>query len=721
MTKILSQNHPVSTIALITAMGFFSTSVTAQHADEATDNSMDEIIISATRTPKPINAMPNMVSVISADDLEKQMTISGDVAGMLGQLVPGFSPSRQKMSGFGESFRGRSPLYLIDGVPQTNPLRDSSRDGYTIDMSVIERIEVIHGANSIQGLGATGGLINFVTKKASSDGKFHFGGRASVTTADHFDGDGFEYKTSAYASQKVGQLDYLASVAYGKRGLFFDGAGRAIAVDQTQGDLADSHDRNLFVKLGYEPSDNQRLELMVSDYMLAGEGDWVGQAGDRSTSTPATSVKGTLIGSPATNDVTTITANYSHQDIFGGTLNVQLFSQDFQASFGASNSATFQDPAIAELGSLYDQSENNSEKIGARSTWYHENLADGMISLFTGLDFLKDKTYQRLIITGRNWVPETRFESFAPFIQTEFRPMDDIRLSAGLRFENAKLKVADYQTLAGNRRSSDYAIVTVEGGSPSYTDAILNAGLVYDITESLSIYSSYQQGYTMPDVGRVLRGISTFGVNVDDLFDLKPVKADNIEIGSHYSADIFSIKATIYQSASDDGARYVADSEGFLTVSREKTRIRGMELLAEAQVHETLRLGSNITIQQGRVDSNDDGKLDADLDAVNMGTNRLNIFATYQDGAWNARLQMGYLFDRDFSNAADAQAARFDGYSLFDLMVGYQLPVGSVQFAAQNLLDKDYVTYYSQAGRTDNNRYFTGRGRSFTLSYQLDF
>lgn len=60
------------------------------------------------------------------------------------------------MSGSGETFRGRAPLVLIDGIPQSNPLRPTYREMHTIDYSMVERIEVIHGANATNGMGATG-------------------------------------------------------------------------------------------------------------------------------------------------------------------------------------------------------------------------------------------------------------------------------------------------------------------------------------------------------------------------------------------------------------------------------------------------------------------------------------------------------------------------------------------------------------------------------------
>ena len=680
---------------------------------------VEEVLVSATRTPKPVSSIPNMVTVISSEDLEEQLTLATDTSGILANLVPGFSPSRQKLSGFGESFRGRSPLYLIDGVPQSNPLRDGSRDGYTIDMAVVERIEVIHGANAIQGLGATGGIINFVTKKPDDSGDLKFGIQAGITTTDDFESDGFEYRGSVYATQKIGKFDYLASASYHKRGVMYDGEGRTIGVDQTQGDLGDSEQRDFFAKLGFEPTENQRIQFTINDFELSGDGDWGTVAGDPATGTPAIAAKGALEGEPATNDVTTMSLDYSNKAVAGGTLTLQLYAQDFRSSFGGGNFDTFQDPTIAPVGTLFDQSENNSEKKGARLTWDKQNIADSGVNMFTGVDYLHDKTLQRLKFTDRNWVPETKFENIAPFVQAEFPVSGMITVSGGLRYENAKLKVDDYPTLAGNR--SDFQVLTVGGGSPSFDDLLINAGVVIEPVAGWTFYSSYSEGFTMADVGRVLRGISTEGVTVDDLFDLKPIKADNIEIGTTFTSDRFFAQVSVFQSKSSEGARYVADADGFLRVQREKTRIRGLEALAEYAVTDEFRVGSNLAVQKGRVDTNDDGVLDADLDAVNIGPNRLNVFATYAYGDWSGRVQLSHLFDRDFTNAADALAAEFNGYSLVDLSMSYRMEAGRLQLGVQNLFDKQYITYYSQAGTTRTDRYFSGRGRAITLSYQADF
>ena len=73
--------------------------------------------------------------------------------------MPSLAPDCQRMTSTGESLRGRTPLHMVDGIPQTAPLRDGKRSGFTIDPAFVDRVEVIFGANAIQGLGATGGVI----------------------------------------------------------------------------------------------------------------------------------------------------------------------------------------------------------------------------------------------------------------------------------------------------------------------------------------------------------------------------------------------------------------------------------------------------------------------------------------------------------------------------------------------------------------------------------
>ena len=135
-------------------------------ADTASRPSADEggeIVVTAARSILPANALPLTIDVIDSETLSQQIAISGSVTDAVANLTPSFSPTRQKLSGAGESLRGRSPLYAINGIPQSTPLRDGSRDGFTIDGFFIDRVELIYGSNALQGIGGTGGIVNQVT------------------------------------------------------------------------------------------------------------------------------------------------------------------------------------------------------------------------------------------------------------------------------------------------------------------------------------------------------------------------------------------------------------------------------------------------------------------------------------------------------------------------------------------------------------------------------
>src|SRR5688500_6562804 len=82
-------------------------------AQVADASGLSEIVVTATRSKLPPSALPLTVDVIDSRALAEQVGISGSVIDAVSSLVPSFSPTRQKLSGAGETLRGRSPLYAI--------------------------------------------------------------------------------------------------------------------------------------------------------------------------------------------------------------------------------------------------------------------------------------------------------------------------------------------------------------------------------------------------------------------------------------------------------------------------------------------------------------------------------------------------------------------------------------------------------------------------------
>jgi len=671
---------------------------------------VDETIeIKATRTSIPQSAIPATVSVIEGEELRQQLSVAESLSDILGNLIPAYSPSRQKLTSSGETLRGRQPLYLIDGVPQSNPLRNGSRAAYTIDPFMIERVEVIHGASAIQGMGASGGIINIVTKKAE-DGTSHEV-NAGFSAPDSEVSEGLSYQAGYILRHGSGKWDIVFGAQYRDTGMYVDGKGQLVGVDVAQGDTMDSKSYDLFTKVGYDIDSEQRLEFMLNRFDMAGNGDYYSVNGDRSANVPTLSLKGQYPGYAPENEVTTSSLTYSNSDFLMADVNWQLFFQDFSALYGGGTYATFQDPAYGD--EIFDQSRNDSRKYGSRLTLNWNNVQQSPVSVSAGLDFLADETFQELAQTGRKWVPETEFVNWAPYAQLRYQA-NGLTLSGGLRYEYGKLKADDFTTLAS------YGSVFVEGGEPSFNELLGNLGAVYALNDEWRVFASYSEGFSMPDVGRVLRGISTPDLSVSSFLDLQPVIADNEEVGIEYQDNAWNASLSYFRSSSDLGARLQADADGFYSVQREKTEIDGIEFSAEYALSNDTALGLNYADTNGEYDSNDDGSVDTKLGGRNIAPKRANLFWSQQwTGMISSRVQWNKLFDRDIYSGEDA-INNFDGYNTVDATLLVETrDMGQFSLGIENLFDKYYFTYYAQTVGGDN-RNFTGRGRtiSFTWNYQ---
>lgn len=64
----------------------------------------------------------------------------------------------------------------------------------------------------------------------------------------------------------------------------------------------------------------------------------------------------------------------------------------------------------------------------------------------------------------------------------------------------------------------------------------------------------------------------------------------------------------------------------------------------------------------------------------------------------------------------------FKGYTLADLAATYGTAWGDFGVGVENLFDRQYVGYYSQANPAGTNHdYFAGRGRMLTVSWRRRF
>jgi iron complex outermembrane receptor protein len=716
--------HIISSCLLATtAYALCATSAVAQSAAPLDAEAAGSIVVTAARTILPANALPLTVDVIDRETLAQQVAIGGSVVDAVSALTPSFSPTRQKLSGAGETLRGRSPLYAINGIPQTAALRDGARDGFTIDPFFIDRVEIIYGSNALQGIGGTGGIVNQVTvAPAASDG---LSGRLLVQgNADTgFHGDGIGGKVAGLLAWKGGRWDAMVGAAFDKRGAFYDGHGDRVGTDLTQGETQDSRSWSLFGRFGYALSDTARIDLTMSRFQLKGEGDYVAANGNYRIDLPTTSVRGTPPGVPATNRTESAALTLSDSDLWGGNLIAQAFFNRSRDTYGGEIAplATFQDAALAPIGTLFDQSQNRSRKYGGKLSYERAMPGFEALTGTLGVDALYDLTEQRLIATGRSWVPPTDYRSLAPFAQFNLALFDKkLRIAGGLRHEDVRIEIADYRTLAS------YGGFAVSGGTPRFNDTMYNGGVILEPVPGIRAYASYAEGYTVPDVGRIARAVGRAGVDIDSYVNISPIVSNNREVGFEVKQGPLDASAAYFWSTSKNGSVLV-QTGGVYEIQRQRVEIQGLELNLSAKTPVPgLTLSTGYAHLIGRTDCTDDAidKVNCDLDGANISPDRLNIAASYVQGPLSARIQTQFFLSRNFERTPGNYNPLygFGGYDVTDVSLRYQTNLGALSLSAQNIFDTFYIDYYSQTVRpNDNAHYFAGRGRNITLSWDYRF
>src|SRR5690606_13345484 len=91
----------------------------------------------------------------------------------------------------------------------------------------------------------------------------------------HFSNDSLEYGITQGVMGRTGPIDFVGSLTFQHRGLFYDGAGDPIPPDPAgQTGIADMNEVNVFAKVGWDFSPTLRCETMATDYRAAVDTDY---------------------------------------------------------------------------------------------------------------------------------------------------------------------------------------------------------------------------------------------------------------------------------------------------------------------------------------------------------------------------------------------------------------------------------------------------------------
>ncbi|HEY2978251.1 MAG TPA: TonB-dependent receptor [Burkholderiaceae bacterium] len=669
-------------------------------------------ITTGTRSAKAVDKIPGAITVVSKEELQRTLLLTEDATAVLARTVPGYAESSQAMSNTGETLRGRIALRLFDGVPQGSPLREGNRAGTFTDMGVVGRIEVINGPSAAEGIGAAGGIINYVSKVPTKAGN-----EFTLTTrySTQFHDDSASWKVGGTFARKEEAYDLFVAASTVDRGITYDANGRRIGPN-TSGSVADSKADNFFGKVGFNFGEDkaQRIQLGVSRFKITGKGNYILVDGDRATGVTNTAEPGHPLGSKTEfNDFQQVTAAYHHDNLAGGMFTADVYYADQGMRFPPEDGADRQDPLIAPLGTLIDQSEIHTRKKGVRTSWTKQDLFVQGLELRAGVDVVQDTAEQKLALTDRLWVPPMVYKSTAPYAQLSY-DIGPLTLSGGLRHEDGRLSVDTYTTTYFRNR------VLVTGGELGYQADLPNIGLVWRLPQNWSVFASYSKGFSLPNIGIPLRNINQPGQSVEGILDLQAIIVDNKEVGFTWRGAMGSMSGSVYESKSDLGVSLSIDPvTNDFVMNRAPVTIRGLELSGELFLSRQWKASALYSRIRGYTTFVKDGPLDKQMGINDINPDKLGLAATWKPlpGA-DVTLGATKLFSRDLNVGTSAEE-HTTGYTLWDLGANLDTRYGKFSLGVENLTNKFYILSWSQVAGFRN--YWAGRGRVTSLTYTATF
>ena len=230
----------------------------ASSAQESSSSRIEELTISATRQPRTIENIAGTVSLITVENIEKEMV---DDLDDLARFQPGVSMSTDARGGNqGFTIRGiggNRVLHVVDGVRGSDIYYGNGKDSFEMDN--LQSVQIVRGPSSVlYGADAMGGAVIFTTKNArdyvESDSGSYFGLRSSASDADD------QVKGGATAAFQNGDFGLVAQ--FTQRNFEEHEVNGSGSVNPQDGDT-----QGILLKGMWDISDNQSLTVSFESFV----------------------------------------------------------------------------------------------------------------------------------------------------------------------------------------------------------------------------------------------------------------------------------------------------------------------------------------------------------------------------------------------------------------------------------------------------------------------
>ncbi|MEO1180549.1 MAG: TonB-dependent receptor, partial [Cyanobacteria bacterium J06636_28] len=545
-----------------------------QEAEEESEDELEDtlrIVVTATRTEESILDVPRSVTVIDREQIQQQRQLTNNLPDILGNLVPGLGPPTFQNSTRNLSLRGRAALILIDGVPQ-NPNSGFNTELNTIDPDVIERIEIVRGPSAIYGDGATGGIINIITRAGTDEPIVYDLGVSTSVGLTSVEDDSFGFGVRIGAAGSNERTNLRAMLSYDVTNARFDANGDRVPPNR----VADADRLGFLAKLGHELTDQQRLGLTYSFYKenldntsFISDPSILDIPGLQTARAIDIGAIGYEEDPEQISHVVNLT--YTHESLLNSQFDAQLYFRDTEL---AQRFSDIRGRGRPDFQPQLFQTALDSSEWGGRAQFDTE-FSDNF-SLLWGADYGQEEnerlvlvldiptfnaTNELVVADEAAQTPKYDLETLGLFAQATWDISDQWQLSGGLRYDEFDVSVKD-TVLAFRRNEDDIR----GGGDVSADDVSFNAGLIYKPVPEIGLYASFSQGFSIPNIGQVAGTRLPVDVDISTDVQLSPQQVDNFELGVRAEFDQVQASLSGFYNESDLGVNLQVGPDGFTDV-----------------------------------------------------------------------------------------------------------------------------------------------------------
>ena len=695
---------------------------------------LDEIVVTATKTTKVIQDVPASISVVTAKEIEAKNVNS--VTEAL-QMKAGVFMDQAAQGGLMiRGFDSTDILVLIDGQP-VNSGYNNGMNWELVPVENIERIEFLRGAaSSLYGGRAVGAVINIITKDnkkpVSLDATVSYGSNNTWKKSVKIDtminnkislGAGYENRSSdgyrgyyrSLSGRTASSADYEAVLPKLSNGYYVVG-GRGEKDWENESysfNVKYIFDESRSIKYTFMSSENIYSYNNPFSFVYDGDGNQVfsgtvmTQDGTRVSLSPSR-----FLGYEGKRETDLHTLNFNdNKNKIVFNLGLTDTKRD---GYSSPSSPTDVNWTGAGTDSFYPSKTYNMD---LQKEW--DNI--GKHTIVSGLN-AKQESFDQKRSHLDNWKDHDSVNSdyglyekhggkarnLAFFIQDEYKFSDPFIMYLGVRYDHYK-KYDGYSRYINEDGSLERSL---DHGEGSYSELSPKIAFEYEAGTNSNYYASYGHSFNPPPLYQIYRD---GGGDMGDVIanpQLDPEVSDTYEIGM--KKKLFSktdIGIALYTVKTDDKIIYTTHYTPGTTTAEYKRyenhgteKRHGIELEFKYRFTDAFETHLNYAWQKGRIildEVTDTNLTNSTTDNYDIPEHLLNAGISYKKDRWNILLDSQYVSERQSPDSETGEYGSEDAFFIVNMALNFKIIKNtSLQVNINNLFDDEFYSNEATSGRT---------------------